>query len=537
MPELPDAPFSWFDPLLTDEAWPHLALILRVFLLLGFGFLLFRFSWRLRAERQTALPGAWPRVMTGFLLLFLVAIAWRQAHWQLFGRRNENFVAFMQRYDRREFNPAHRVRPGRILDRKGRILVVSGMTERGVQRVYRYGPVFSHALGYNHPVYGLTGLEAAARSVLLGGGLRSREDLIAMGAELMDRERHAEGPSLTTTLDVDLQVSAYELLEGRRGAVVVLDIRNGDVLAMVSRPEFDPNRLHPRLFAGQVPDAPLLNRALSGRYPPGSVYKVLIAATALQDGFSGTLDTPPDGFTTSPANPRIRDHQYYTAEREGRVWRGHGQLGLGEALAKSSNVFFAQLGVRSDWDAHVRTADAAGLLQPIALWERPEATLAVQPARLPQLSNQAPYGIAQYSIGQGDLLVSPMHMAMVAAAVARGGQSVYPRLDPKMPLRTGGWICSAENAETLKWMMFRVVREGTGRGIDLAEIPVAGKTGTAQTGAGRESHSWFMGFAPVSEPRWAFAVLVEQGGYGSQTALPIARDLLREGVREGWLKP
>ena len=534
---LPDDPFPHFDALLQDDAWPRVALILRIFLLLGFAGLLFRMHLRARRSRRGIPVRVWPRRLSMVVFLFLALIAARQAQWQLFGRRNEKFVAFMQRYDRREFNPAHHVRPGQIQDRKGRVLAGSRVTEGGLRRVYPYGPVFSHVLGYNHPVYGITGLEAAARTALMGGTLRGPEDLAALGASLIHREGHAEGPPLVTTLDLDLQVKAYDLLEGHRGAVVWMDVRTGDVLVMVSRPEFDPNRLHARLFGGQVPDAPLMNRALLGQYPPGSIYKVMIAAAGLREGFTGTLDTPAEGFTTSPANPPIRDHGYHLAREEGRTWRGYGRIGMGEALARSSNVFFAQLGVRTGWDAHARVADALGMNRTIPLWERRERTLELRPARIPALSDRTPYGIAQYSIGQGDLLVSPMHMAMLAAAVARGGQVVYPRLDPRMQVREGGWICGPAEAEQLKWMMHRVVTEGTGRALGAAALPTAVKTGTAQTGGNRPSHSWIIGFTPVSEPRWAFAVLVEHGGYGSRTALPMARTLLDEGVRQGWLEP
>lgn len=537
MPTLPDAPFPHFDALLQDAAWPRVALVLRVFLLIGFVSLLFRMHLRARRERRGTPVRVWPRRLSLAVFLFLALIAGRQAQWQLFGVRNEKFVAFMQRYDRREFNPAHHVRPGQIQDRKGRVLAGSRVTEGGLRRVYPYGPVFSHVLGYNHPVYGITGLEAAARTALMGGTLRGPEDLAALGASLIHREGHAEGPPLVTTLDLDLQVKAYDLLEGHRGAVVWMDVRTGDVLVMVSRPEFDPNRLHARLFGGQVPDAPLMNRALLGQYPPGSIYKVMIAAAGLREGFTGTLDTPAEGFTTSPANPPIRDHGYHLAREEGRTWRGYGRIGMGEALARSSNVFFAQLGVRTGWDAHARVADALGMNRTIPLWERRERTLELRPARIPALSDRTPYGIAQYSIGQGDLLVSPMHMAMLAAAVARGGQVVYPRLDPRMQVREGGWICGPAEAEQLKWMMHRVVTEGTGRALGAAALPTAVKTGTAQTGGNRPSHSWIIGFTPVSEPRWAFAVLVEHGGYGSRTALPMARTLLDEGVRQGWLEP
>lgn len=537
MREFSDRSLSFLDPLFTDEAWPALALLLRVVFLVGFALLLVRFHLVARKERKR--PGAtpWPVTLSVVTALGFALLAARQAQWQLFGRQNEAFVAFMQRYDRREFNPAHRVRAGRVYDRRGRVLAVSRVTDAGIHRHYPYGPVFAHAVGYNHPVYGMTGLEGAARPVLMEAKPRGREDLLALGAELLDRERYAEGAAVVTTLDLDLQLAAHRLLDGRKGAVVLMDIHSGDLLVLVSQPGFDPNRLHPRLFSGATPDAPMLNRALAGQYPPGSVFKVLVAAAALENGFSGTFDTPPEGFTTSPANPPIRDHEYHAARRDGRVWQGHGRIGLETALARSSNVFFAQLAAETGGPALSSAAEATGMTRPLNLWDRPEPTLVVRPARLPDFNSMGPYNLAQSGIGQGEVLVTPMHMALVTAAVARGGEAVAPRLDTRSPVRTLGRVCGESEAAALRRMMRAAVTHGTGRGIDIPDIAVAGKTGTAQTGGNRESHSWFVGFAPADQPRWAFCVLVEHGGFGSRAALPLARELLTTGLREGALAP
>ena len=537
MPDLPVFTLDVLEILFAHPLWPRAVVVLRLVFHAGFALLLLRMAARNRCWAAGPQKGAWPGALSLATSVFFVALAVRQADWQLMGQRHENFLAFMQRYDRREFNPAHRFRAGRITDRKGRTLAGSRVTERGIRRVYPYGPVFAHVIGYNHPLYGMTGLEAAGRSRLMRGSLRSREDLAHLGAALLDREGHSEGPPLTSTLDVDLQLTAHTLLEGRRGAVVLMDVRNGDVLALVSHPVFDPNRLHPRLFSGQIDGSPLLNRSLGGLYPPGSVFKVLVAAAALNQGFTGTLDTPVDGFTTSPANPRIRDHEYYLARQAGREWQGHGRMGLAGALAKSSNVFFAQLGVQTGAAALTEAMEAVGMLSRFSVSDRPELTLSQGPARMHSLSDARPYGLAQFSIGQGDLLVSPLHIALITAAVARGGETVFPRIDQAQAVRTGGRLCSADHAAALRWMMRRAVTEGTGRGADIPEITIAGKTGTAQTGAGRESHSWFTGFAPAEDPRWAFAVIVEHGGYGSRAALPLATRLLQTGVREGWMIP
>lgn len=528
---------EFLQEILTDAAWPRLALMLRWGFLLGLAWMLMRMRNR-KALGPPKHAVRWLSPMWAFWLgLAFLLLALRQGQWQLMGRRNENFVAFMQRYDRREFNPAHRVRAGKILDRKRRVLAESRVTDQGVRRLYPYGPFSGHVLGYNHPVYGLTGIEAAARRDLLESGLATAEDWKAVAAELMDREGHAEGPAVYTTLDLGLQRRASELLGEQKGAVVLLDIKTGAVLALVSHPGYDPNRLYEGLFSGKAPDAPLLNRALAGQYPPGSVFKVLIAAAALQKGFQGTFDTPPQGFTTSTANPPIRDHEFYSEQRKGRTWRGHGRLDMGTAMAKSSNVFFAQLGVKTGAAALLRACQGAGFTRSFQLWTTPEPTLQAKAARIPALTDAQPYHIAQFSIGQGDLLVSPLQIAMLYAGVANDGLVLQPRLDPRSPVLPMGRLCAPEHAQSLKWMLYKVVQEGTGRGMKMSELAVAAKTGTAQTGGDQASHSWFAGFAPVSEPRWAFCVLVEQGGYGSAAALPIAKALMQSGIREGWLTP
>ena len=530
----------FLESLFADQTWSTFSLLLR------WGFLLMLFKCAIgvlvrkdAAPRKTkkgstlSLGGGWAWIW----MLGLVLLLGRQAHWQLLGRRQPEFVEFMQRYDRREFNPAHRVRPGRIQDRYGQDLAVSALTDSGVRRVYRFGSLFSHIVGYNHPVYGMTGLESAARKDLMGQGLGRPADLKALGAELLDREKFTEGPLLRTTLDAGLQRRASELLGDRRGAVIIMEVPSGNVRCLVSHPDFDPNRLKQAQFNATTVQAPFLNRALRGQYPPGSVFKILIAAAALDAGFQGTLDTPPGGYTTSASTPPIRDHGYYTAQEKGRSWKGYGRIDLGTALAKSSNVFFAQLGVRTGADALVSTLDQSGIMDPVSLWGSDKSTLNAAPVTGVALSDRRPYAIAQFSIGQGDLLVNPMHLTLLSAAVANKGSVPKPHLVAGDPVRSIGRLCSPETAETLKWMMYKVVQEGTGRGIRMNDLAVAGKTGTAETGEGRRSHSWFAGFAPVSDPHWAFCVLVEEGGYGSTAALPIARDLLRSGLTRGEFSP
>jgi len=198
---------------------------------------------------------------------------------------------------------------------------------------------------------------------------------------------------------------------------------------------------------------------------------------------------------------------------------------LAIALAKSSNVFFARLGVGYGHAAFSRNLERFHFDHRIDLYRNPYGAWTMNSGRIPTIASSDRYGLAQASIGQGRILVTPAHMALVVVAVANRGLAMGPRLvatDP--PVRLARFM-SAAGARRLVGMLRKVVTQGTGRSIDGEGPPIAGKTGTVQNPQGA-AHSWFVGFAPASRPALAVAVLVEHGGYGSRTAAPIARDLL-----------
>jgi peptidoglycan glycosyltransferase len=278
-----------------------------------------------------------------------------------------------------------------------------------------------------------------------------------------------------------------------------------------------------------------LNRAIQGLYPPGSTFKIVTAALALEKGFRGTLYCPADGYTTSSHYRKIRDHEYYEARKAGRTWRGHGNLDLATALAESSNVFFAQIGVRYGHDAFARNLGRFYFDGKISLYNSPYGSWAMSTGRVPKIGKSDKYGLAQASVGQGKISTTPAHMALISAAIANRGVAVKPRLvgsDP--PVRLGRFM-SEGSAIRLAKMLRKAVAGGTGRRIDVAGLAIAGKTGTAQNPQGA-SHSWFVGFAPAHRPALAVAVMVEHGGYGSATAAPIARDLFLKADELGMLR-
>ncbi len=531
-------PFHLYGALVDSAAWPalrialHLGLFLAALLVLkgvlelvlGRGG-----ASRGRARRGPSLTLSAPLI--GIALLFGAVLVY-QGSWQLTGLFRPEFVAFMQSHDRREFNPAHRIQRGRILDRNGEVLAYSQELAGQVFRVYPFGPAFAHAVGYSDPRYGATGAEAAANARLNGAAPEHLASWGELGRQLVTRDKRPRGQDLVLTLDARLQQAGLAGLGDRHGAAVVLRPQDGAVLVLVNSPSFDPNRVGPELFAVPPPDTPLLNRATQGLYPPGSTFKVVVAASAIEQGFSGTIDCPAEGYTTSRYYPRIRDHDYYSARAGGRHWAGHGSLGLTAAFVESSNVFFAQLGVRLGRDALFEAGERFGFDRQIRLFPIAGRSGSMSTGQIPRLKERDLYGLAQASIGQGRVLATPAHMATIAAAVANGGLAMRPRLIAGEPAEPLGQFMSAATAGRLASMMRRVVTEGTGRGIESPDLTIAGKTGTAENPRGK-AHSWFIGFAPAQSPELAVAVLVEHGGYGSSAAAPIARDLLLMGIALG----
>ncbi len=516
----------------------------RIGLHLAFGFALLVWLRQAFQLRQTAplrhlarpRPWLWPAV--GLVVVSLAAILAYQATWQLGGKARPQFIAFMQSHDRRQFNPAHWIQRGRILDRHGRVLAETRNRDGAAERVYPYGPLLAHAVGYADARFGLSGIEAMANRALNGATLDRLGDWGELGRQLLTQSKRPRGQDIVTTLDAALQRFAAEQIAAAkpvgRGAVILLRPADGALLVMASVPGFDPNELTPALFSGADSTTPLLNRATQGQYPPGSTFKVILAAQALENGFTGRLDCPAEGYATSSRYRPIRDHEFYEAQRAGRSWAGHGRLDLTTALAKSSNVFFAQLGVLGGHAALLNTGERLHFNRSIAFVDGPSGSLQLQAAKLDPIPVSDRYGLAQAAIGQGRVTATPAYMALVAAAIANDGVAMRPRLLRDTRPEVLGRFISVDAARRLRLMLRQAVTLGTGREIETPGLEIAGKTGTAENPHG-PSHSWFIGFAPASAPTLAFAVFVEHGGYGSTVAAPIARDLLLKAAEQGLL--
>lgn len=400
------------------------------------------------------------------------------------------------------------------------------------QRSYPTGDLFGHVSGHFSFTFGATGVEDAYNADLAG---RSAElALKNLGDWLIGKE--PVGDVVLSITDA-AQKAARVALGDRRGSVVVLDPATGDVLALWSFPSYDPTPLAGHR-AKEVqtafeayrddPGNPMLPRAFRERYAPGSTFKVVTAATGLETGVA----TPETRF------PTLRS---LDLPQSNLVLRNFGSSSCGgtlvEAFRRSCNTSFAQLGL----DLGERLAEGAkafGIGENVP-FDLPEARSA-GPAPGTFRRNQPSF--ANAAIGQGDVTVTPLQMAMVAGAIANGGVLMAPRVvrevrDPdgavahRLEPREWKRAVSPETAATVGRMMVEVVRAGTGRAAAVPGVTVAGKTGTAQAPGG-PPHAWFIGFAPAEAPRLAVAVIVERGGdmgdeaTGGRVAAPVAGQVL-----------
>ena len=406
-------------------------------------------------------------------------------------------------------------------------------------RTYPGGPQYAHVTGFSSFIYGSTGIEDAEEEVLSG-----EADQLAL-TRLSDvvTGREVQGGSVVLSLDPAAQEAAHSALveRGVRGSVVALDPSSGAVLAMASTPSYDPTRLSSfdgedvRSYYSQLDgasDDPLLNRAVAQTYPPGSTFKVVTAAAALEEGVVGVEDRIP--------SPRELDLPQTTRNLTNfgdSACSGETST-LAEALEVSCNTAFGALGLELGQDRLRTQAEDFGLGA-----DDLRVPLRVATSVFPT-DEISPPNLAFSAIGQYEVRTTPLQMAMVAAAVANGGEVMKPylvqearapdqsrlrRTDPEVWRRAVG----QDTAEQLTAMMQRVVDSGSGRLAQIEGVPVAGKTGTAQGAQGADPDVWFIGFAPADEPEEAVAVVVEDGGplgaagTGGAVSAPIAREVMQ----------
>jgi penicillin-binding protein 2 len=428
------------------------------------------------------------------------------------------------------------------------------------QRAYPTSRFAAHLLGYvreasdeqlrqgryrRGDMIGQTGLERLLDEHLRGrdGGERIEVDVMGRPVRLIQQTEPLPGATVVTTVDRRVQEAAERAMDGKAGAVVVMDPRTGDVLAMVSTPAFEIDQFTGAIDRAawqrvvQDPAHPLLNRVVQGQYPPASVFKVVVAAAGLQEA----VLTPMDRVHCQGA--------FQLGTRTFRDWKkeGHGDVNLHQAMAHSCDVYFYQAGLRIGGATIARYAEAFGLGRRTGIDLAGERPGLIPHPRARKDRRPRPWlagDTVNVSIGQGALLVTPLQMAGMMSAVANGGVLWKPRLVQRVE-RPGEGVVWSDPGEVkghvelspMVWAFLRhslwgVVNEhGTGGAARIPGLDVAGKTGTAQTVSNSKAdkgddHAWFAAFAPVKSPEVVVVVLVERGGHGGAVAAPIARKIL-----------
>jgi peptidoglycan glycosyltransferase len=470
------------------------------------------------------------RLFVTIVLLFAVLVVWT-SRWSVF----EADALRDDALNKRPLFALLHVKRGAIRAADGSVLARSVRAERGTyRRTYPTGALFGHPVGYaNVALQQLSGIERYRNAELSG----ESDDIASLADQLQGKRQ--QGNSVDTTLDPQAQQIATDQLEatGSAGAVVALDPRSGAVKVMASVPGYDPNTLgDPGVFRrlnSEGSGAPLLDRTTQGTYAPGSTFKVLTAAAALDSG-----KYTPESVLNGDSPKQISGVPMANDENA-----SYGDVSLTTAMTYSVNTVFGQIGETLGKRTMGEYMRRFGFYAKPPLDYPDEQKLAsgerLNGRLLPVTSDRVDVG--RMAIGQDKLAVTPMQMAMVVAAVANRGRLMEPHLaqrivDPdgrtveRIEPRVAGTPISQRTADELNQMMRTVVESGTGTAVQLSGIDVAGKTGTAQVGTPGENvtQPWFVAFAPADDPQIAIAVTVErsEGGFGGTVAAPIARAVL-----------
>lgn len=504
-------------------------------------------------------------VMTIFLFCFIALIS---------------YIAYFQIFKAPEINAMpgntivmakqNEVLRGTIYDRNGEALTASEKTSETTQdRTYLQGDLFVHPLGYVSSIYGITGLEEEYNDELTNynmfgnnfrnflssidikglisniksdkestGSVNFKENFNEFISEIKFNEILGEsdkvGNGVVTTLDTTLQRVAYDALGDNRGAVVAINPKTGEILAMVSKPSYNPNDLDSAMEAanaGSADDTPLINRAIDGIYPPGSVFKTVTLTSALENIPGVTEEIFHDtGKIEFEDGTTLNNYAY----------QAHGDIDLKYAYRVSSNFVFGTLAMELGNDKLKTTAEDFGFNSVI---RGPGVTISA--STFPTLNSSELGNMAQSGIGQGAVLATPMQMALVAATVGNDGVLMTPKLvnsvvdKDKNTIKTVDskelrQVMSVEDAQTVQSYMKYLIDNNLWRWPAFEGTNAGGKTGTAdytlEDGTEAVPHGWFISVAPMDDPQIAVAVIVENGESGAGSAAIIASQVVRQAV-------
>jgi peptidoglycan glycosyltransferase len=448
-------------------------------------------------------------LMMGYFSYFLIA------------RSNE---VINSTYNKRQTVLAERIVRGQIKSADGAILAKTVIDEDGKEiRQYPYGDIYAHVVGRFSK--GKTGIEESQNIRLLTSNINSIE---VMYSDLIGEK--SPGDNVVTTLNSKLQKAAYDALGNYRGSVVVMEPSTGKILAMVSKPTYDPNKVDLQwedLIEDEGTESPLLNRATQGLYPPGSTFKLLTALEYMRENQNyNRYKYDCDGSITHEG---MTIHCYNN--------KSHGIVSLAKSFAKSCNTSFSSIGKEMEIDKFHQLCEEFLFNQKLEIGMESNASRFTLKKGVSGVKEAM-----QTAIGQGNTLITPLHNALIASTVANGGIMMKPYVVDRIVDAEGGIVkryapsiyqklMTPGEAEFISDMMRLVVSDGTGTKLENLSIKAAGKTGSADHGKGKPAHAWFIGYAPYDDPEIAISVIVESVGTGSDYAVPIAKKVLQAYIK------
>ena len=406
---------------------------------------------------------------------------------------------------------------GSIYARDGELLATTSLQADETEvREYPYREMFSHVVGFS--THGKTGIEAQGNYYLIN----SNAPLTEKVANDMSGNKNP-GDDIYTTLDVQLQEVAYKALGVYDGAIIVSEPSTGKILAMVSKPDFDPNEVDAMWeeLTADTQTGKLVNRATQGLYPPGSTFKIITALEYIREN--------PDAYNRYHFQCNGR---FTLGENTIQCYHGanHGSIDFTTSFAKSCNASFANIGTGLDKTSFRKTLDALLFDQELPVkFNYTKSSVHME-------EGMAEEEMMQTSIGQGKTQITPLHLNMITCAIANGGVLQKPYAIDYVKNSSGGTVkqfhassygklMSEEEAQILTGMMQAVVDKGTAKVLSGLEYTAAGKTGSAEYNSKGDSHAWFTGFAPAENPQVCVTIIIEGAGSGGDYAVPIAKRL------------
>lgn len=429
----------------------------------------------------------------------------------------ESYEAIGSEYNKRQELLEERNIRGSIITEKGEILAQSYETTTGEVREYPYSAMFAHAVGYS--VNGKMGIEKIANMSLI----QSNNSVVDRVSNDIEKKKNL-GDNVITSLNVRMQEVAFKSLGAYKGAIIVSDVETGKILAMVSKPDFDPNQIESEWekLLRDEDSSVLVNRVTQGLYPPGSTFKIM-------DALAFYRQYPDE---TERYSYQCTGKLTY-GERKISCYHGtvHGKVDLRKSFAKSCNTSFANIGLILDREGFRDT------LTDLLFYSELPGNFIHNVSNVNISAESDDTEVVQASIGQGSGVMSPFHLNLITNAIANDGVLMNPTMITQVRNSDGKVIkeysakeysklMTKDEADFIKELMTDAVANGTGHRLNEAEYTSAGKTGSAEFGTNpADSHAWFTGFAPAQDPKVSVTVIIEGAGTGGDYAVPVAKRL------------